>query len=112
MKSHGLVPSKLRLQMNFILGTLHSDDTQAITTGFDEIQDFIKEPPPPHLIQMQMLWNGGRKIFRLATMCVSATSVPSERVFSISGNIVNTISSSYEKEVLKRGTEFKTEQKW
>ena len=47
MKSHGLVPSKLRLQMNFILGTLHSDDTQAITTGFDEIQDFIKEPPPP-----------------------------------------------------------------
>lgn len=29
--------------MNFLLGTL-SDDTQAITTGFDEIHHFIKEP--------------------------------------------------------------------
>lgn len=86
--------SKTSSAMSFLLGTL-SDETQAITSGYDEIKYFIREPPLHPDSSALEWWRRNHDRFpRLAElarkfMCVPATSVPSERVFSTSGSIVN-----------------------
>ena len=65
----------------------------------DELERYWAEPPIP-LSEDPLLWWGGKersfpKLFRLAMrfLCIPATSVPSERVFSAAGLIVSRLRS-------------------
>lgn len=88
--------------MHFLLGT--SSKQQAIATSRDEIQHFIKEPkldPDSNALEW---WRKHQERFprvaKLARrfMCVPATAVPAERVFSTSGSIVTKLRSSLKPE--------------
>lgn len=95
--------SKADSGMHFLLGTM-SAETQSTTTGYDELQHFLKEPtldPDSNALEW---WQKNQdrfpKLTKLARklMCIPASSVPSERVFSTSGNIVTKLRSSLKPE--------------
>ena len=83
--------------MHFLLGT---SSEQQVLSSHDELQQFVKEPTL-HLDSSALEWwkkNHERypKVAKIAKrlLCVPATSVPAERVFSTSGIIVNKLRSS------------------
>ena len=94
-------PSKKRMSpekdsaisaMQFLLGTL--SEKESIDTSSDEVEHFQKEhalDPDSNALEW---WKKNAErlptLSRLARqlLCIPATSVPSERIFSISGNIV------------------------
>ena len=88
--------------MHFLLGT--SSKQPAIATSGDELKHFIKEPtldPDSNALEW---WRRHHERFpRVAKltkklMCVPATSVPAERVFSTSGSIITKLRSSLKPE--------------
>lgn len=88
--------------MHFLLGT--SSKQHAIATSRDEHKQFMKEPTLDQDSNALEWWKKNHerfpKVAKLAkrVMCVPATSVPAERVFSTSGNIVTKLRSSLKPE--------------
>lgn len=78
--------------MQFLLGTL--SEKKSTGTSSDEVEHFLKEPALDPDCNALEWWKSNAERFptlsRLARqlLCIPATSVPSERIFSTSGNIV------------------------
>ena len=90
--------------MSFLLG-LSSDNSHSTSmTSHHEMQHFINEPPLNPDGNPLEWWRKNEERFpRLSKiarklMCVPATSVPAERVFSTSGMIVNKLRASLKPE--------------
>ena len=90
--------SKKDSALYFLLGT--SSEAEDHLTVNDELEYFLKEPAQDPDSDALQWWAKNHERFptlsKLAKklMCIPATSVPSERVFSTSGNIVTKLRSS------------------
>ena len=77
----------------FLLGT-SSESELPISTMKEEVKCFFDEPPIDYNSDPLKWWKENEKRFpKLSSLaktllCIPATSVPSERIFSIAGNIV------------------------
>ena len=85
---------KKETAMTFLLGD-SSDDDVPVPTGREEVKEFWKEPTL-HIDDHPLQWWERHEsrfptLARLAKcfLCVPATSVPAERIFSTAGLIVN-----------------------
>ena len=78
--------------MSFLLGT--EGDSDIIPSWYDEIDRFLRESQPHHDSDALEWWRNNEihypTLAKLAKryLCVSATSVPSERIFSIAGLVI------------------------
>ena len=84
--------SKKDSAMHFLLGTL--SEKESINTSSDELDHFLKMPAlDPDSNALEWWKTNAEKLPTLSRvarqlLCIPATSVPSERIFSTSGNIV------------------------
>ena len=85
--------------MSFLLGT-ECYDSLSTPTWKDEIEQFQKEPQLHHDEDALLWWRTNEARFptlgKLARkyLCVPATSVPSERIFSTAGHVISCRRSS------------------
>ena len=85
--------------MTYLLGT-ECDDSSTTPTWKDEIEKFQKEPQLHHDADALSWWKTNEERFptvaKLARqfLCIPATSVPSERIFSTAGHVINCQRSS------------------
>ena len=87
----GAQPPEKRSAMALLLGEDHCDEQQSFC---DEFTSYIEEPPlQPNGNPLQWWMRNEQRFPKVAAvarrfLCVPATSVPSERIFSAAGNLV------------------------
>ena len=90
--------------MSFLLGATSTQSTEEDNSGKGEFERFKKEPQLHHDENALVWWKTNQERFPVIAnvarqlLCVPATSVPSERIFSTAGLIVSNLRSSLKPE--------------
>ena len=96
----GVKKRKKETVMSFLLGIESDSDSTTTCTWKNEIYQFQIEPQAHHDSDPLVWWKTNEKRFPTLTilarryLCVPATSVPAERIFSAAGLIITSLRSS------------------